>query len=72
MNKGIMRCGSIDNCNENTKGILYVIKRKDKTQTTIQGWCYLCVKAFCHGINIGSEKNPVTSIIPKFEGIENE
>jgi hypothetical protein len=59
-------------CNENTKCVLYVIERKDKKQTVMQGWCYLCVKAFCQGINLGSDKNPVTSIIPKFKEIENE
>ena len=69
MNKRIMRCPT---CNENTKGILYVIERKDKTQTVMRGWSYLCVKAFCQGINLGSDKNPVTSIMPKFTEIKNE
>ena len=68
MNKRIMRCPT---CNENTKCILYVIKHKDKTQTVMQGWCYLCVKAFYQGLNMSS-KNPATSILPKFEEIKNE
>ena len=53
-------------CYKKTQCDLYVLTRKNKTSSIMQGFCYLCIKALCQGLNIKS-KNKIISILPKFE-----